>query len=129
MSLPTQTLKRIPQIKKGLLTGLNYQQIGDSVGVTEKTIDRDVKQWLNSGDFETWVKEEWVRLHTQIIHDNPTEAYKQISRIVGRMVTRKLEAHSIDERRETHVFISAKLMKDEPTANSNNKLRATQQTV
>ena len=100
MSLSTQTQKRLPKIKAGLLKGLNYSQIGSQCGVTEKTIDRDIYKWLNTGDFETWLKEEWVRLHNMIIHENPTEAYRQVTKILGRMVTRKVEAHSIEEIRE-----------------------------
>jgi len=91
MSLPTQTLKRLPRIKANLLRGLNYEQIGEKCGVTEKTIDRDVKVWVDSGLFEVWIKEEWLRLHAIIIHEDPVEAYRQISKLLSRMVTRKAE--------------------------------------
>ena len=100
MSLSQQTKRRLPHIKKGLLTGLTYEQIGNKLGVTRRTIDRDVHSWLNTGDFETWLKEEWVRLHNIIIHNDPTEAYRQVTKILGRMVTRKIEAHKIEEVRE-----------------------------
>ena len=91
MSLSTQILKRLPQIKYGLLHGLTYIQIGESCGVTERTIDRDVKAWVESGEFETWIKQEWVRLHNIILHEDPVEAYRQITKILGHMVTRKIE--------------------------------------
>ena len=109
MSLSTQTLKRLPKIKAGLFTGLNYTQIGTNCGVTEKTIDRDIKTWIESGQFETWIKEEWVRLHNLILHDNPTEAYRQISKIIARMVTRKAELKTTEEIKveEKHVTIVA----------------------
>ena len=92
MSLSPQTLKRLPKIKEGLLRGLNRQQIAELCGVkSEKTIDRDFKAWVNSGDFETWLKEEWVRLHNIILRESPLEAYRQVSKLVGMMVTRKIE--------------------------------------
>ena len=91
MSLTTQTRKRLPTIKTSILEGLNRDQIAAKLNVTEKTIDRDYKAWVNSEDFETWLKEEWLRLHNIILKENPTEAYRQISRLVGMMVTRKLE--------------------------------------
>jgi len=121
MSLSTQTQKRLPKIKAGLLKGLNYSQIGSQCGVTEKTIDRDIYKWLNTGDFETWLKEEWVRLHNMIIHENPTEAYRQVTKILGRMVTRKVEAHSIEEIREIKLSWE---IKDE-RINAKDKLQAT----
>lgn len=100
MSLSTQTLKRLPTIKAGLLKGLNYTQIGNKCGVTERTIDRDIKVWLESGQFETWIKEEWIRLHNLIIHEEPVEAYRQLTKILAKMVTRKAELKTTEEIRE-----------------------------
>ena len=74
MSLSVQTRKRLPTIKTNLLTGLNYTQIGKKCGVTELTIDRDIKAWVTTGEFDTWLREEFLRLHAQIIHDDPVEA-------------------------------------------------------
>ena len=100
MSLTTQTRRRLPTIKSNLLQGLSYGQIGDILGVTEKTIDRDMKAFVESGQFETWIKQEWIRLHTAVIKDNPTEAYRQVSKLLSRMVTRKAEIKAIEETRE-----------------------------
>ena len=100
MSLTTQTRKRLPTIKTSILEGLNRDQIAAKLNVTEKTIDRDYKAWVNSEDFETWLKEEWVRLHNIILHEDPTEAYRQISKLVGMMVTRKIKKKEEIEVRE-----------------------------
>jgi len=108
MSLSMQTRKRLPQIKVGLLKGLNYTQIGEKCGVQEKTIDRDIAKWLESGDFETWIKAEWVRLHNLTIHDNPELAYKELSRILGRMVTRRVESKHTEEIREIKLIWKVK---------------------
>jgi len=82
------------------MKGLNYEQIGAKCGVTKRTIDRDIHIWLETGNFETWIKEEWVRLHNLTIHDNPELAYKELSRILGRMVTRRVESKHTEEIRE-----------------------------
>ena len=107
MSLSTATLKRLPTIKESLRKGLNRTQIGLKCGVNEKTIDRDMKAWVQSGLFEIWLKEEFVDLHNYVRDDDPITAYKEIARIVGRMVTRKVEAHTIEELKveEKHVSI------------------------
>ena len=101
MSLPQPTLKRLPIIQQGLLKGLTRDQIGAKCGRTEKTIDRDIKAWVESGQFETWIKEEWIRLHHIIIHENPTEAYRQLTRLLGQTLTRRIESKAeITERIE-----------------------------
>jgi len=91
MSLTPQTRKRLPKIKAGLLKGDNYTIIGEACGVTEKTIDRDVKAWLQSGDFEDWLKTQWIELHGRILAEDPTEAYRQTSRLVTKMITQRQE--------------------------------------
>ena len=113
MSLSTQILKRLPQIKYGLLHGLTYIQIGESCGVTERTIDRDVKAWVESGEFETWIKQEWVRLHNIILHEDPVEAYRQITKILGHMVTRKIEKKEQKEISEEVVTVNVTENEDE----------------
>ena len=102
MSLSTHTIKRLPKIQQGLREGLNRTQIGTECGVSEKTIDRDMQSWVQSGLFEIWLKTEFVQLYYHEKLANPTEAFKEISRIVGRMVTQKKEI-SVDETvTETH---------------------------
>ena len=103
MSVSHQTRRRLPTIKAELLKGSSYERIGDQLGVTRRTIDRDMDTFLQSGEFETWLKEEWVRLHTQIIHDNPTEAYRNLTKLVSRLLTRRVESHHIEEVREIQI--------------------------
>ena len=93
MSLSTQTLKRLPKIKAGLLKGLNRDEIGRECGVTEKTIDRDIKAWLQTGLFEQWLREEWLRLHNIIIQHNPVEAYRQLTKLLGKTLVQRIEAY------------------------------------
>lgn len=92
MSLSTATLKRLPKIKHGLIKGWNREQIGAKCEVTEKTIDRDMEAWVQSGLFEVWIKEEFLRLHPKVVKEDIVEAYRNISKLVGKMITRKFEA-------------------------------------
>jgi len=91
MYLSKRTQIRLPTIKDGLRKGLNYDSISESCGVTSQTIDRDMKAWVQSGEFEVWLKTEFAELHGYAREANPMEAYKEIAKIVGRMVTRKVE--------------------------------------
>jgi len=95
MSLSTQTLQRLPKIKQDLLSGQTITQIAEHCGVQDKTIDRDLAKFRNSGEFEEWLKEEWMRIHYIIIHENPTEAYRNLTKLVSNMLTRRIEALTI----------------------------------
>ena len=92
MSLSKQTRIRLPRIKKGLIDGLTLGQIADICKVTEKTIDRDKQQWIRSGDFENWLREEWVRYHIMIGKKDPVEVYRQLSKLVGRQIAQRISA-------------------------------------
>jgi hypothetical protein len=103
--LPTQTIIRLPKIKQGLREGLNYQKIADLCNVkSEKTIDRDMQAWVQSGDFEIWLKTEFVILHSHAVVADPIEAYKEIAKIVAKMVTQKREVLIDESVTETHNY-------------------------
>jgi len=112
MSLSEPTRRRLPRIKKGLINGLTIGQIADICKVTEKTIDRDLNKFRASPLFEEWLREEWQRLHYIIINENPVEAYRQLTRLLGQTFTRKIEALSI-QKIEQHVTIDVSENEDE----------------
>jgi len=120
MSLSQQAKHRLPTIKEGLLTGQTYTQIGEKLGVQKRTIDRDLKAFRQSGEFEAWLKEEWMRLHHIIIKQNPVEAYKQITRLIGHTITRRIEAKT--EHKETvKIDVTALLQRYEETVETATK--------
>jgi hypothetical protein len=109
MSLSHQTQQRLPHIKAGLLRGDSYTTIGHACGVTDKTIDRDMHAFVTSDAFWTWIKEEYLRLHAVVVHENPTAALTNLSRLVAKMIPQRLEAHTVEELKidEQHVTIIA----------------------
>jgi len=115
MSLSRQTLKRLPQIKQGFRKGDSYEQIASACDVHHRTIERDVQSWVESGLFEVWIKEEFVDLHNYARTANPMEAYKQIAKIIGKMVTHKLEAKETIDVTTRHIIVKMWKPIDEPT--------------
>jgi len=94
MSLPRQTSIRLPKLKKGLILGQNLAEIARECHVTERTINRDKEAWLASGDFEVWLRDEWLRYHMLIGKTDPVEAYRQLSRLIGKTLTQRVEAET-----------------------------------
>jgi len=102
------TLKRLPTIKSSLRKGLNREQIGEKCGVTEKTIDRDMSAWVDSGLFHIWIREEFLDLHRYVRDADPIEAYRQIAKIVGKTLVQRVEKKlDVTERKEEYVSITA----------------------
>jgi hypothetical protein len=91
MSLSRQTLNRLPKIKRGFIRGSTYEQMAISCGVHHRTIERDVQSWVDSGLFETWIKQEFLRLHPKAVKKDLLKAYDNICKLVGKMLTRKIE--------------------------------------
>ena len=98
MSLSRQTLKRLPEIKQGFINGSSYEEIAVACSVHHRTIERDVQSWVNTGLFEVWIKEEFLRLHPKAIKKDLLKAYDNICKLVGKMITRKAEIRSREER-------------------------------
>lgn len=126
MTLPQQTLKRLPKIKAGLIQGLTIEQIAHTCSVYEKTIDRDLRAFRQSGEFEQWIREEALRLHYIIVQKRPVEAYREIMRLLGKTLTRRVEAKTeITEKVDVNVNVKALLARYEKviTKASNRNLR------
>ena len=91
--LSYSTQKRLPRIIEGLIKGENYDQIAEAVGVkNRRTIERDIKAWRDTGGFEDFFIAEFLELHGKIRESDPVEAYKQITKLIARTLTRKIEA-------------------------------------
>lgn len=99
MSVSTRTRVRLPKIKKGLVLGQTLEEIARECGVTERTIYRDKEAWLASGDFETWLRDEWLRYHLLVGKTDPTEAYRQLTKLVGRQIAQRIHAEIKEEQK------------------------------
>jgi len=98
MSLSKQTQLRMPKIKDGILRGLNYDEIAATCKLkNHRTIERDVKTWVESGEFETWLKVEFLITYPEIKAEDKVLAFQEIAKLIGKMLTRKIEAHSLTE--------------------------------
>lgn len=113
MSLTTQTLKRLSLIQQGIHQGLSRQQIGESCGVTEKTIDRDMNAWVESGLFEVWIKKEFIETYPNIKKEDQVLAFQEIAKLVGKMLTRKIERKEQIEISEEIVTVNVTENEDE----------------
>ena len=110
MSLPTQTKIRLPKIKKGLMDGLTLGQIADICKVTERTINRDKDAWLRSGDFEIWLRDEWLKYLVIVGKEDPVEVFRQLSKLVGKQIAERVRAE-IEE--DVRIEIAWKETKEE----------------
>lgn len=118
MSLSRQTLKRLPTIKAGFRKGSSYEEIATLCEVHHRTIERDVQSWVQSGQFETWIRQEFIDLHGYARNEDKMEAYKEIAKLVGKMITRKIESKHTEEIKDLQVHIikvDRKSLEDEST--------------
>lgn len=91
--LPYHTRKRLPLIIDGLLAGKNYEQIAHDCGLkSPKTIQRDLERWRDRGGLESFLQNEWLRMHGKVKQLDPIEAHRQLTRLLGRTLTQKVKA-------------------------------------
>lgn len=83
--------KRIQKLKTLLPKGRTIEEIAGECGVDEKTIDRDLKAWMNKGGFEDWLNKEFFRLHRKAEEEDVLEAYKAVVRLKERYITQKIQ--------------------------------------
>jgi hypothetical protein len=50
-----------------------------------------MRGWIESNLFETWIKEEFVETYPDIKKEDKGLAFQEIAKLVGKMLTRKIE--------------------------------------
>lgn len=114
--LSSATRKRLPKIIEGLLAGKTHQQITASLGLKNRsTIERDLRAWRETGGYEEFLHNEWLQLHGKIKESDPVEAYRQISKLLGKTLTQKIETEL------TGGQIVVKMWKPEEKENASSK--------
>jgi hypothetical protein len=101
------TQRRIEQIKPLLAQGMTQHQIGEAVGVSRDSVARIMGVWTKTRDFEEWLRVAWLDKYLKV--DDRT-AFKALTRLLSATLTRRVEAHSVEEIRE----IKLVWIKDEP---------------
>jgi len=114
--LPYEQRKQV--ITDNILTH-NYEQLAILCHCTKKTITRTVKQWRNEGGYEEALWEEFQRFYPDIKKEFPDKAFDRLCFLLGKTLTRKVEAHTIEEVKvmEKHVSIVGTLRDYEEAIN------------
>jgi len=89
LSMSEQTLVRLPKIKVGLMQRKTRELIGVDCHVSERTIRRDIADWVRTPDFEEWLNEAWLNEYQHVDH---SEAFRALTMLMGKKITHKVEA-------------------------------------
>ena len=85
-------IKMRPEIRRRyvLVNRVNktIAQIACECSVTHMTIDRDIRKLKNSGEWQDWWEEEFLRLH-RLPTISDTEKLKAITHCYGKLLTRR----------------------------------------
>jgi IS30 family transposase len=84
-------VKRIDIIKQMLLEDKTHLEIAKVCGVHRVTITRDFKRWRQSEDFESWLVEEYLRLHGHVKNEDRLTAYRVVSKLLAKTLVAKHE--------------------------------------
>jgi hypothetical protein len=105
LDLPPATLSRLGKIKDGLIHKVSHEQIAEQCGVTRITIERDLSKWYRTPDFYNWLHSLWTYLYRKI--DNDELVFKEVTRLLGKGATQRIESYSYEKREETvNLYVS-----------------------
>lgn len=91
--LSKKQLVRLNKIKQYLLEGRSYTEIAGLCGITRMTLYRDIRAWIKTGDFDEWLREEWLKIHQDVMKKKDMkEVYRQLSGMIKRRIAEKIEA-------------------------------------
>jgi len=90
--LPVDTKARLPAIMEGLRQGKTNEEMAAELGVSKFVVAHDRLLWHRSEGYESWVFEEFHRLHAVVADTHPVTAYKEIRHLLGRLIGHKIKA-------------------------------------
>ncbi len=85
---------RIGEVTYAVMTEeFNKEDRGFEVSVYQ--VVRIAREWKETGGYEDWLFERWFYLHKQVEDTNVELAYKRVSTLMEKLITRKY-SHRID---------------------------------
>ena len=64
-----------------------------------------MEEFTQNGDFENWIRQDWLALRERIIESNPELVFKEETHLLGRMVTQKRELGVTSTERIIHLHV------------------------
>ena len=87
---PYTPKERLEIIKVNI--GKSYDELAKLCKCSKSTVYLDMQKWREGGGFEEFLHEEFLALHEIVRNENPETAYKTVAQLLGRHITRKIEA-------------------------------------
>ncbi len=78
----------IEQIKLMLLERKSQVEMSVTLNLTRETVNRKIQRWIQTPDFELWLKTAWLDKYQKV--DDET-AFEALTKLLSRMVTQKRE--------------------------------------
>ena len=88
VTLSAKDWRDIARIKPMLLEGKNQLDMSRVLHLRRETVNRKINRWVQTEDFEVWLKTAWLDKYRNISDE---KAFDALTKLLGKMVTRKAE--------------------------------------
>ena len=88
VTLSAKDRRDIEIIKPMLLEGKNQLDMSRVLGLRRETVNRKIGRWVQTEDFEVWLKTAWLDKYRTV---DDKQAFDALTKLLGKMVTRKAE--------------------------------------
>ena len=78
----------IEHMKPLLIDGKSQLDISLALNKRRETINRKISRWVQTEDFEVWIKTAWLDKYCTVDND---KAFDALTKLLGKMVTHKAE--------------------------------------
>jgi len=82
-----------------LLEGKSQLDMSRRLELRRETVNRKIGRWVQTSDFEVWLKTAWLDKYRNISDD---KAFDALTKLLGKMVTRKAEIKTETKEEITH---------------------------
>jgi len=103
ITLSAKDRRDIELIKPMLLDGKNQLDMSLKLDLRRETVNRKIARWVQTPDFEVWLKTAWLDKYRNVDDD---KAFDALTKLLGKMVTRKAEIKAEINENITEIKVS-----------------------
>lgn len=118
VTLSNADKRHLPRIKAFLLEGKNQLDISRALNLRRETVNRKVRRWMQTEDFDLWLKEVWVDLYRQVRREDVKEAFRQVTKLLTKSLGVRADAVIAHAEATLKVIVSPKLISEEDGAST-----------
>lgn len=88
----TASQRQLEVIKEMMIEGATQLDMSRALNLDKSMISKKIGVWVQTEDFQLWVKQAWVTKYAEMVKENPKLAFNNLTRLFAIMLSKEAPA-------------------------------------